>query len=110
QQHMRLGLKSGQVFVRIIPSLTQAPRVEKYREGVVRVGKVIARRPAGAGREPRADLGALGSGQSADDRGLASLHLAEEPDHRRWQPLAQAAQRSPQCLVIKVRGKEVAEP
>ena len=103
------GYITTDVLARIVPSFTEATRVEEDCKRKIGIRKIVPGRPARTGRKARTNLGTLSTGQGADDRCLPGLHFAKEPDHRWWQALTQTAQGSLERLSFNLRSKELVE-
>src|SRR5262249_41209796 len=72
----------------IVVGLVEAARVEEGDQRRLGRRKLVLAREARGWPEALADLGRLGAGQEADNRGLATLRLAEQPEDRHRQLLA----------------------
>ena len=107
QQHVCFGLKHLQVFAWVVSCFSKATGVEKDRQWKVGLWEIVAGCPARTRCKTRSDLGAFSASQSTDDRGLARLHFADEPDDWGRQALTHPTERSAKGLRIDVRSQEL---
>ena len=82
QHEMRAVFGEGEILGRVVAGFAQPARIEEAQDRGVG-GKLIEAGRARAGAEAVADRGVVCAGDAADDRGLAALHLAEQPDDGR---------------------------
>ena len=73
--------KRGDVFLRIVPGLTESPRIEEPQNGILRVGKIELSRMLSLRPKAIANTGVIGSGQKTDDRRFPTAGLPEQPEH-----------------------------
>ena len=78
---MRAALAKTDVLAGIVGDLAEPAGVEKADDGRF-IREIEHARGLRAGAKAAADLGVARLRQHANDRGLAALHLAEQPDHR----------------------------
>src|SRR5262249_33457287 len=82
----------GQGLARVVTGSIQAARVEERQQRRLGGRELVLPREARAGAEAVADLRLAGAGQELDDRRLAALRLAEQPEHRHGRTLPQFLQ------------------
>src|SRR5262249_52716070 len=107
EDEVRLVVEAGEVLGGVVARLVQAARVEERQQRRLGRGELVLAREARAGLEALADLGVVGAGHVLDDRRLAALRLAEQPEDRHRQLLAQLAEVLLQ-LLLALRGRKEA--
>src|SRR5262245_43694744 len=77
---MRAALAKADIGSGVVVDLAEPTRIEKADDRRL-AGKIEHSRGLRAGAKAAADLGIASLRQLTDDRGLAALHLAKQPNH-----------------------------
>ena len=107
---MGLVVEPGEVFGGVVARFVEAARVEEHRQRRFRRRKLVEAGEARAGLKALADFGAVGAGEVFDDGGLAALGLAEHPEDRHRQPVAQVVELFLNASAPLRHGEQTLEP
>src|SRR5262249_52990790 len=78
--HVRLGVEAFEVLVRVVARFVHAAGVQEGQQRGLGRGKLIRARKTRTRLEALTNLGLAGAGQELDDRRLAALRLAVQPE------------------------------
>jgi hypothetical protein len=110
EQDVGLVLELGEILLRVVARLVEAARVEERQQRRLFAGEDVLAGEARAGLVALADLGALGPGEVTDDRGLAALRLAEQPEHRHRRLFAELVEAGVDLLLADARREHLPDP